>query len=188
MIKPGQRRKYFIHPSSQFKYIGMTILPALVMSVFCTYFLIYSGQIFLSKEKGQVTTEIASLSDTIRQLNRDNYPPESISKVDVLKKRLTILGENLQIEYFKTMEKWAKTKMAIIFLLSVILFFSGYLALLFSHRIAGPLIRLTRSLDMLAVGKDIPPFHFRSYDEFKELAAAFDRLRKTLKDKGMLAP
>jgi methyl-accepting chemotaxis protein len=187
MNKFGKRKKYFIHPSSQFKYIGMTILPALVMSIFCTYFLVASGQIFLSKEKGQVSTEIASLNDTIRQLSRDNYPVEAVSKVEVLKKRLIILGENLEIEYFKTMEKWARTKMSIIFLLSVVLVFSGILALIFSHRIAGPILRLTRSLDMLASGKDIPPFHFRSYDEFKELASAFDRLRKTLKDKGLLS-
>jgi methyl-accepting chemotaxis protein len=165
----------------------MTVLPALVMSVFCTYFLIYSGEIFLSREKNQVGSEVASINGTVWQLKSANYPPEAISKVEVLQKKLIILGENLEIEYFKTMEKWAKTKMSIIFLLSVILALAGAMALLFSHRVAGPLLRLTKSLDMLSQGKDIPSFHFRSYDEFKELAAAFDRLRKTLKDKGMLS-
>jgi methyl-accepting chemotaxis protein len=187
MNKPIYRKKYFIHPSSQFKYIGMTVLPALLMSVFCTYFLIYSGEIFLAREKNQLSSEVASINVTVRQLSIAKYPPEAISKVEVLQKKLTILGENLEIDYFKTMEKWAKTKMAVIFLLSVILVLAGTISLLFSHRIAGPLLRLTKSLDMLSQGKDIPPFHFRSYDEFKELAAAFDRLRKTLKDKGMLS-
>jgi hypothetical protein len=187
MNKLTHRKKYLIHPSSQFKYIGMTILPALLMSVFCTYFLIYSGEIFLAREKNQVSTEIASIEATVRQLKSADYPPEAINKMEVLQKRLTILGENLKIEYFRTMEKWAKTKMSIIFLLSVILALAGTIALLFSHRVAGPILRLTKSLDLLSQGKDIPPFHFRSYDEFKELAAAFDRLRKTLKDKGMLS-
>jgi nitrate/nitrite-specific signal transduction histidine kinase len=187
MNKFAHRKKYFIHHSSQFKYIGMTILPALLMCVFCTYFLIYSGEIFLSREKNQVGSEVASIGATVRQLKSDNYPPEAIGKVEVLQKQLINLAENLEIEYFKTMEKWAKTKMSIIFLLSVVMVLAGTMALLFSHRVAGPLLRLTKSLDMLSQGKDIPPFHFRSYDEFKELAAAFDRLRKTLKDKGILS-
>jgi methyl-accepting chemotaxis protein len=181
------RRKYFIHPSSQFKYIGMTILPALLMSLFCTYFLLYSGEIFLAREKNQVNTEIAAINATVMQLKGGSYPVEAIGKVEILQKRLVILGQNLEIEYFKTMEKWAKTKMSIIFLLSVILLFSGVISLLFSHRIAGPILRLTRSMDFLAEGKDIPSFHFRTYDEFKELATAFDKLRKSLKDKGFLS-
>ena len=178
MSKFPNRKRYLIHPSSQFKYIGMTVLPAFLMSIFCTYFLMTSGEIFLAKENTQVAVEVASIGFTVRQLSQDKYPPEAIAKVEVLKKRLINLEENLRIEYYQTMEKWAKTKMAIIFMLSVILVFAGTISLLFSHRIAGPILRLTRSIDILAQGKDIPPFHFRSYDRVQRTCRCLRSIKK----------
>jgi hypothetical protein len=166
----------------------MTMLPALFMGAFCTYFLMKSGEVLLAREKTQIHSEISFIDETISIIGRENYPPDTIKKVEVLKKRLLNVGQNLEIEYLKTMEKWAETKMSIVFLISVVLAFAGVLSVLYSHRIAGPLLRMRRCIDMLAEGKDIPPFHFRSYDEFKEVGVSFDRLRQALKDKGLLKP
>jgi hypothetical protein len=186
MEKHFTRKRYFIHTSSQLKYICMTMLPALFMGAFCTYFLMKSGEVLLAREKTQIRSEISFIDETISVIGRENYPPDTILKVEVLKKRLSNVGQNLEIEYLKTMGKWAETKMTVVFLICVILAFSGVLSVLYSHRIAGPLMRMRRCIDMLAEGKDIPPFHFRNYDEFKEVGASFDRLRQILKDKGLL--
>jgi hypothetical protein len=164
----------------------MKMLPALFMGAFCTYFLMKSGEVLLAREKTQIRSEISFIDETISVIGRENYPPDTILKVEVLKKRLSNVGQNLEIEYLKTMEKWAETKMTVVFLICVILVFAGVLSVLYSHRIAGPLLRMRRCIDMLAEGKDIPPFHFRAYDEFKEVGVSFDRLRQALKDKGLL--
>jgi spore maturation protein SpmB len=47
MGKKYKRTKYFIHPSSQGAYIALSILPALIMSLYFTYFLISSGELVL---------------------------------------------------------------------------------------------------------------------------------------------
>jgi nitrogen fixation/metabolism regulation signal transduction histidine kinase len=186
MDKSVKRKQYFIHPSSQLKYIEMTVLPALILSIFCTFFVVRSGEIFLKKEKAQLSVELSYLNDTIARLSQEKYPAETITKVEVLKKRLSILQQNLEIEYFNTVKQWANTKIMLLFCLAVGLFFVGFMALLFSHRIAGPIMRLKKLMEMIAEGQDVPAVKFRNYDEFKELAVAFEKLRKSLKAKGVL--
>ncbi|MFH1128383.1 MAG: hypothetical protein V1699_03110 [Candidatus Omnitrophota bacterium] len=186
MSAASKRKKYLIHPSSQFRFLLMTIFPALITSIFCIFFLISTGQLFFFKEKIKVSSEVAAISDTIEQLSRGDYPPEAITNVEILKHKLAVLKDNIDGSHYKAMEHWAKAKMAAMSVLVLILFFSGIMSIIYSHRIAGPLYRLAKSLDMLAEGQDVPLFHFRAYDEFQELAASFDRLRKALKDKGYL--
>jgi hypothetical protein len=45
---------------------------------------------------------------------------------------------------------------------------------------------MKRSLDLLSEGKKIPPARLRRHDEFKELAESLERLRITLKNRGLL--
>ena len=181
-----RRRRYFIHPSSQFKYIAMSVLPALVMSIFCIYFLIKTGELLLQKEKGKLTLQVSSIDETLRQLEKENYPKGAIEKIEILKKKLLIFKDILGIKYFAYLEEWAKTKMALLTVLAMVLVCVGIISLLFSHRIAGPIYRIRKSIDMLSEGKDIPPVQLRKYDEFKELAASLEKLRKILKEKGFL--
>jgi len=181
-----KRHKYFIHPSSQLKYIEMAVLPALILSLFCIYFLIKNGEIFLTKVRTQLSIEVSYFNDTIEHLNQENYPPETVNKMEVLKKRLSNLQYDLEREYFGTLKLWAETKIVLFLFLGIAIFLVGFIALLFSHRIAGPIYRLRKLAETLAEGKDIPPVKFRNYDEFKEVAAAFEKLRNSLKSKGML--
>ncbi len=186
MANAVKRRNYLVHPSSQFKYIAMTILPALIMTITCTYFLLRSGEVFLSKQQCRIASEITSIDETIELLKNETSFAAATQKVDLLKTRLIMLRKNLEIEYANTVNKWAIAKTIIFLSLAMVLLFSGLISLLFSHAIAGPLFRLKRSLDMLAEGKDVQPFAFRHYDEFKELASSFERLRNFLKSKGVL--
>lgn len=186
MIAKIKRRRYLIHPSSQFKYIAMSVLPALVMSIFCIYFLVKTGELLLQKEKGKLSLQVSSIDETIQQLERERYPKEAIEKIEVLKKKLLIFKETLGIKHFAMLEEWAKTKMSLLAVLTLVLICVGIMALLYSHRIAGPLFRIKKSIDTLSEGKDITPVQIRKYDEFKELAGSLEKLRKTLKEKGFL--
>jgi len=186
MAKLFRRRHYFIHPSSQVKYIEMAVVPALVLSFICSFFLIASGDIFLMKAKAHLFNEMASLNEVLHRLNAAENARDTAATMALLEKRITVLQDNLELEYFATAQQWAKTKMLLFMLLAGGILFSGFMALLFSHRIAGPICRLRAVAEMFAQGKDTPPIRFRTRDEFKEIADIFEKLRLSLKEKGVL--
>ena len=180
------RKHFFVHTSSQLKYIAMSVLPAFLMSVFCTFFVFKSGQFIIEREKYKLFIEISSFNQTIKDLENEHYTPETKEKIQKLQQELRSIQDVLKITYFDTIREWEKTKTIILIILPVVLVILGFIALIYSHRVAGPLLRLRKSMDMLAEGKDVQVFRFRDYDEFKELAISFERLRKSLKDKGIL--
>ncbi|MDD5669131.1 MAG: hypothetical protein PHE58_03765 [Candidatus Omnitrophica bacterium] len=181
-----KRRHYFIHPSSQIKYIAMSILPAFIMSIFCTFFVIKSGEFALQKEKEKLFIELSTFNMTIQNLEKTGYDHNTIDKVIKLKKEIFAIQDILKTTYFDTLREWQRIKLVVLIVLPVGLGIVGLLSLFYSHRIAGPMYRLNKSLDMLAEGKDVSYFRFRGYDEFKELAESFERLRRKLKDKGVI--
>lgn len=181
-----QRKKYFIHPSSQLKYIAMSVLPALVTSIFCVYFLIRAGELALQAERAKLSVEITSFNATIQDLKTAQYPKEVIDKIQRLKKELISLNNILSVTYFDTMNEWNRTKFLIFVGLFFILLIVSTISLLYSHRIAGPIIRLKSYIDMFSEGKDVPNIQIRHYNEFKELADSLEKLRANLKSKGVL--
>jgi len=64
--------------------------------------------------------------------------------------------------------------------LIVFIFFAGWLSLRLSHRIAGPLYRIEKSLIEIMEGKNIDEIKIRKYDELHDLA---DILNEFLKSK-----
>lgn len=181
-----QRRKYFIHPSSQLKYIAMSVLPALLTSVFCIYFLVRTGELALQAERAKLSVEITSFNSTIQELKTEQYPKPVIDKIQKLKKELISLNNILSVSYFDTLTEWNKTKALMFVGLFFILIFVGAISLLYSHRIAGPIVRLKNYIDLFSEGKDVPNIQIRHYDEFKELADSLENLRSSLKSKGIL--
>lgn len=180
------RRKYFIHPSSQLKYIALAVLPALVISLFSSFFLVKSGEMIFAIEKEQFSAGASSISLTIQQLEKGGYPIEIANKIRLLKSELLSLREVFNSAYFDAVKKWNETKILLLLVLVIVIASSAILALIYSHRIAGPIFRLRRFVDMLSQGQDIPPIQVRSYDEFKELATSLEKLRENLKKKGIL--
>ena len=186
MAKQYKRSKYFIHPSSQLKYIAFSIIPALVMTFYCTYSLIASGQVVLKAAKEKPLVPVYAIRQAIATLEKEGYTSDTAEKVTVLKKELESLKDTLETTYVDTLTEWDKTKHAIFVVLFFVLSFVGLVSLVFSHRIAGPLFRIRNCVDMLAQGKNMPPIRLRKRDEFKELAASLEKLRTDLDDKGLL--
>ena len=181
-----KRKKYLVHPSSQLKYIAMSVLPALVMGTFCIYFLIKSGELIFRIEKEKLLIETFSFNQTIQQLERTDDSKQIIGKIKGLQHELQALQNILKITYFDALKEWQATKIQVFVTLIIFLMLIGWISLLYSHRIAGPFYRIIRCIDMLAEGKDVALIQFRNPDEFKEVAAHLEKLRQSLKKKGML--
>ena len=190
MKKKYKRRKYFIHPLSQGPYIAFSIVPALFMTLFCTYFLIHSGQLVLIKAKEKPLALFYSFRQTILTMEKEGYTKETeprISKrISKLKNELSTLKNTLETSYYETVTQWNKIRQEIFFMLLLFLFIIGIMALLYSHRIAGPLFRINKCINILSEGKDPGSISLRRHDSFKELAASLEKLRINLKDKGLL--
>ena len=186
MKKKYKRRKRFVHASSQLKYIAFSILPALIMSLFCISFLIGSGELVLRAAKEKPMVPFYSIRQTIINLEKEGYTKDTMEKTRRLKNELNSLKNILETTYFDTLQQWNKTRWIILAVLFWALLLTALLALVYSHRIAGPLFRIRRCIDMLCAGEDIPPVRLRKHDEFKELADSLDKLRMNLKDKGLL--
>ncbi|HOW42364.1 MAG TPA: hypothetical protein P5110_04490 [Candidatus Omnitrophota bacterium] len=181
------RKRYFIHPSSQLKYIALSVLPALLMSIFCIQILVVSGELILKKEQAKLTREISQVNqryqDTLQQFQQKNFAQEELTTVAGLLKELISIEKVSKISYSSVLRQWAELKIRMLFVIFSILLFVGVTSLIFSHRIAGPIYRLKTSIDMLSENKEIPPVHLRQYDEFKELGESLEKLRKFLKEK-----
>lgn len=180
------RKKYLIHPSSQIKYILMSVLPVFLITIFSVFFLIKSGEMIFKIEKEKLSLEISAVNDALVQIKVDAVSKKALDKIEILKRRVEILENNLQMRYFSYLEEWSKTKIQILVGWFSILIIVAFIALLYSHRMAGPLIRLREYMAMLAQGKNTAPLLFRKNDEFSELAQSYEDLRKSLENKGFL--
>lgn len=180
------RKKYFVHFSVQFKYIMMSVLPALVMSLFCIYFVIKSGELVVEKERRKILAEFASISRTLKQSQEISLPKDIKDQIDIFSKRLSIFKDELAIQHYGLVEEWAKTKMQLLAVLLLVLLCVGIISLIYSHRIAGPIYRLKQDIEMLQEGKDSGRIKVRLADEFQDLAAALEKLRVILKSRGYL--
>jgi len=164
----NRRRKYYIHPSVQTKYILMSILPVLMVGIWSV--LVVNNLSSLQQELWMKTVKMPSLERM----------PENVK----------VYLNNLYRNYYQyfLMDKWVYQKIKQIFIFDALILIIGFgfLGLIFSHRIAGPLYRMRRYIDMLSKGQEIPPVRVRGYDEFKEIAHSLDNLRISLNNKRRL--
>ncbi len=186
MATKSRRVKYLIHPSSQLKYIALSMLATLVMSLFCTYFILENGESVLKAAKKKPLVPFYSIRQSIVSLEKDSCSNETSAKVAKLKNDVSSLKNTLEVSYIDTLYQWNQTKRLVFAVLFVFLLCAGSLSLIYSHRVVGPVYRIQKCIDMLCEGKDIPPVVFRKNDEFKSLADSLDTLRIHLKDKGWL--
>lgn len=182
----SRRKKYFIHPSFQIKYIVIALLPALITGIFCAYFLIKTGELTLQALKIKRSMFVASLNYVIEELTKQNQSPEIIAKIKKLKTEPHSPENILRKPYFDVIKGQEQIKISMLLGLFSLLILIAVICLIYSHRIAGPLIRLKKSIDMFCEGKITAAIHLRKDDEFKELADSVEKLRLVLESKGIL--
>ena len=185
-VKRKIRKKYFVRFSVQFKYIMISVLPVLLMSLFCIYFIIQSGESLVEKHKSKIIEEFSSIDTSVKQMQSANLPKEANKQIEVFSKKIGILQEELNIQCYNFMEEWAKTRMKLIAALFLGVFLVGMMSLIYSHRIAGPIHRLKKAIEAFQEGRDIGSIKVRPSDEFQDLADSLEKLREILKSQGYL--
>ena len=176
------RRIFFVHPSIQLKYIAMSVLPALLVSVFCGFFLLWVGELALSHAKANIELEIPAMDRLVVDVTKNQYSQETVEKVLQLRKEVFAFQQKATQAYVAVFQAWDDARRSMLMAISLVLVCVVVLALLYSHRIAGPVFRLKRCIDLLADGKDVGPIQIRNYDEFKELAVSLETLRVKIKE------
>lgn len=186
MASKIMRKKYFVNFSVQFKYIMMSVLPVLLMSLFCIYFVIQSGEMLIEKQKAKIVEEFSSIDKTLTQMQAVKLPKDVSNQLEIFAKRISILQEELNIQHYHIVEEWAKTRMQLLAVLFLGVLCVGIISLIYSHRIAGPVYRLTKAIETLQAGKESGSIKLRPADEFQELADSLEKLRVMLKNQGYL--
>jgi len=185
MSKKYKRRHYFIHPSSQLRYIAFSVIPTLVMTLYCGYYMDMTGDVILRLENDRIFAKLSVIQKALPRLEKA-ATKDTADDVKTLKNILGSFENSVLLGYHESHRAWDQAKVFVFSGLFCVLLGTAILALLCSHRIAGPLYRLRVCINMLSEGKDLPPIRLRKHDEFKELAESLDKLRVNLKNKGFL--
>ena len=173
------RKHYFIHRSMQIKYMAMSILPTVIIGVFCILVSLKGAEFLLYTTRAKAMQEVDSLDRKISWLVKDGASGKTVDVLALTGLQKEILSTRVAISstYHEFFQSWS----AMMFLMAVglVLFLVcvGILALLYSHRVAGPVYRIKRCMEMLADDQPVADVRLRRNDEFKELAEAFNRLK-----------
>ncbi|MBI4386761.1 MAG: methyl-accepting chemotaxis protein [Elusimicrobia bacterium] len=74
------------------------------------------------------------------------------------------------------LSRWQIVLPGIILTEALVLIFTSALGLAYSHRLAGPIYRIKKTLEAVHRGESVSEVHLRERDEFKELADAVNRI------------
>ena len=159
----------------------MSILPALILTIFCFYFLISVASFTLQSQKESLTRELTAYEELIKQAEGRKLPRSILEHVNKLRSQMESTKRVFKNSYLDTINEWNKAKILILVVFPTILFCIGALALIYSHRITGSMHRLTTCIDRLTEGKDVPQIKIRKDDEFQEIKEALERLRNKIK-------
>ena len=178
--KMYKRKKFIIHYSIQIRYILMSVLPALVVSVFCIFFLVKSGEKNIQRSASALN-QINEYSQMLNKLEGQEQSRKVLEKILFLKVELLSFQRNMQNAYLSDLVEWENTSIQIFTAILFVLFLVMILAIIYSHRITGPIYRVKRYLDMMAQSNDLPPpISFREHDEFKEIADSINKVIEKL--------
>lgn len=97
----------------------------------------------------------------------------------------TMLGERLASVYpqGRLVEIFRSAHIALLLELALILPFIFYFSIVFSHRVAGPLPKIYRTLRQIGQGDFNVNLVLRKKDELKELAEVINKMAKDLKER-----
>lgn len=184
--KQFKRRRFLVSPSVQVTYIALSVIPAIIATLFCTYVLIYSGETVLRANREAPLVPIYNMRQTVENLEKVRHAGGTASEVNELKAELDTLKLFLEDGYRETLSRWNTVRLQIFCVMFWCVILIACLALVFSHRVAGPLYRLQKCIDQFVLGQDTGPIHLRKKDHYKQLASSIENLRKRLLKKGVL--
>ena len=76
-----RRRTYLVHKSSQLTYVAFSVVPALVMTIFCLYFISNHGEMILMDSREKPMVPIYELQQSLAEMATESCSSEHRSDV-----------------------------------------------------------------------------------------------------------
>lgn len=175
-----KRRRYFIKPALQLRYMTVIILWMLTTAFIAGYLFYFSiwGAIIPEFSEAKLAEKLEVLSRSKGYEQARQAVPED--------KTLSIFGEAklLSAQEQQTVANILKqANLRLIPKLIVLILVMAVVSIFISHKIAGPIYRFEKSAKAIEEGDLTLKFKLRQGDELKELADALDKMTASLRSK-----
>jgi len=181
-----KRKQYIINKSLQYSLIGRVFSTVVIAVALLAVFTFIFNHRSLQKPQTKLNESIEIVRNSLKSLSPLAASQKDINKFSLLQ-RATRMGREVSDalqdteEAFREMESnmW-KTFLMVVTISAVFVFF---VFLFISHRIAGPVFRLEKTLQALTEGKLTVKAYLRKKDYLKSLAAGLNEMSESYRQK-----
>jgi hypothetical protein len=169
------RKRYAVNLKFQLKYSAMAVLPILVLGFFIISMTFNISRSVIVSQKQQLMSQISFLEQALNFLNKKETDRKTIEDLKISVRNLKALSQDL---IRLNIVGWAGLNQTFLLGLGIFVIGGILLGIMISHRVAGPVFRVQRLLNEFSKNVDIPPIKVRPTDEFQELFAAIEEIRR----------
>ena len=177
MANKYARRRYIINWRFQMRYILFTVVPIVLLGLFAVIIGFRVAYEMANTQRQQLMVMISSLEGSLKDIEHFLSDKSVLDKAVNSIKNLKSFSQDLITLNMLQMKRLTNMVMFAVF---IVVMGAGFLGVFFSHRIAGPIFRLQRHIHEMSEKLVTSPIKIRSRDEFQELAASLEQLRKSL--------
>ena len=171
------RKIYIINWRFQLRYITFMIIPIVLLGLFAVTIGFRVSYEIIASQRQQLMVMISNLEVALRDIEGYLTNKVALEKAVVGITNLKFFSQDLVT--MNMMEVKRLTAMAALAMF-IIIVGASIMGVFFSHRIAGPIFRLERCIREMSTKNIMTPIRVRANDEFQELAAYLEQLRKSL--------
>jgi len=169
------RKTYIVNWKFQLKYSILAVLPLLILGFLIIGMVFNISKGLIVSQKQQLMTQLALLEQSLNFLDRTDTDKRVIGELRKNVKSLKSFSQDLiKLNTFQ----WASLNRVAIKGVAVFTIGGILLWLVFSHRVAGPIYRVQRILHDWRHNHAVPPIKVRPTDEFQDLFAGIEEIRK----------
>jgi methyl-accepting chemotaxis protein len=166
-----KRKKFFINKRLQVRYMISMLIPMLILIVFIGLVMYYSQYRFLQATTKEMGKDLKNIILT-NQMYVENDAERNAKSVAEIKEKLAsyMVGER---SFSGTL---LKTAYKILFLgLMVVIIELAFLTIFISHKVAGPIYRLSKFAEDVRGGNFASKIYLRKGDELTDVAMDFNK-------------
>jgi methyl-accepting chemotaxis protein len=171
MAERFKRKKFFINKRLQIRYMISMLIPMLILIVFIGIVMYYSQYRFLQASTKEMGKDLKNIILT-NQMYMENEADRNAKSVSEIKEKLNsyMVGEHL------FSGSLLKTAYRILFLgLLVVIVELAFLTIFISHKVAGPIYRLSKFAEDVKGGNFASKIYLRKGDELTDVAIDFNK-------------
>jgi nitrogen fixation/metabolism regulation signal transduction histidine kinase len=166
-----KRRKFFINKRLQVRYMVSMLIPMLILIVFIGLVMYYSQYRFLQATTREMGKDLKNIILTNQMYVEDESERNAKSVAEIKEKLASFMvGEH------SFSGSLLKTAYKILFLgLLVVIVELAFLTIFLSHKVAGPIYRLSKFAEDIRGGNFTSKIYLRQGDELTDVAMDFNR-------------